>query len=349
MQPRRPTWRHFVSAGALAAALVAPAAAHAADLVIGAFGGVWEQSLRRCMIEPWSKATGRTADVVLGTPTQWLNQIDASKGGKPPLDIVYMPSESAYDAIDRGLVDRFTPETVPNAGNLAPQFAALGGGYGTPHNYGGMGIMYSTQTVKDPPKDWKAFVDGTLAGKWHATMPTISYPSAGFTVSVWWFAKLYGGGVDNIQPGLDQVKKMLDSGNLTFWSDPNAVLNGLKSGDIDLALYWDGRAYAFIDDGNSEFKHYSPAPGVVVGLTWIQKVRGSSDVGYSFANFSLSKEAQSCFGSAIRYGVVNKDATFDPKIAHEITPASAIIFPPYKEVVPLQNRWLETWNKEIGR
>ena len=116
-----------------------------------------------------------------------------------------------------------------------------------------------------------------------------------------------------------------------------------------MALYWDGRAYAFIDDGNSEFKYYSPDPGVVVGLTWIQKVKGSSDLGYSFANYSLSKEAQSCFGSAVRYGVVKKDAVFDPKIAHEITPASELVFPPYLKVVPLQNKWLETWNKEIGR
>lgn len=86
MQARSNTWRNVTFAGVIALAALAPAAGQAADLTIGAFGGVWEQSLRRCMIEPWSKATGKTADVVLGTPTQWLNQVAASKG-KPPLDI----------------------------------------------------------------------------------------------------------------------------------------------------------------------------------------------------------------------------------------------------------------------
>ena len=343
----RPTpWRTALLAAAIA---LTPAAANAADLVVGAFGGIWEQSLRRCVVEPWSKATGKTVDVVLGTPIQWLNQIVASKGGRPPLDIVYMPSETAYDAIDRGVVDQFTPATVPNAQRLAPQFAALGGGYGVPHNYGGMGILYNPATVANPPKTWRDFVEGTIAGKWKASMPTINYPAAGFTVSVWWFAKQFGGDVGNIEPGLAEIKKMIKSGNIAFWSDPNAVLNGMKSGDIDMALYWDGRAYAFIDDGNPEFKYYSPAPGVVVGLTWIQKMKGSPDLGYSFADYSLSKEAQSCFGSAVRYGVVNQDAVFDPKIAHEITAAADLVFPPYREVVPLQNKWLETWNKEIGR
>ncbi|HWK48029.1 MAG TPA: extracellular solute-binding protein [Stellaceae bacterium] len=320
----------------------------AADLVVGAFGGIWEQSLRKCMIEPFEKKTGKTVDVVLGAPVQWLNQI-AANPSKPPLDIVYNPTETAYDAIGRGLVDRFTPDTVPNASNEASEFAAMGDGYGVVHNYGAMGLIYNGTTIKDPPKDWKSFVEGTVAGKWKASMPSINYPSAGFTVSVWMFANLYGGDVDNIQPGLAQVKRMQQSGNLAFWTDPNSVLNGLKSGDIDIALYWDGRAWAFIDDGNKEFKYISPDPGVVVAMTWIQKIKNSSPLGYDFANLSLSPEAQSCFGSTIRYGIGNKDAVIDPGVAPEITPASRIIIPPYKDVLARQSRWIESWNKEIGR
>ena len=344
MRASVPTWR----AGIAVALLLLPLQAQAADLVIGAFGGVWEQSLRKCMIDPWSKATGKTADVVLGTPTQWMNQIAASRG-KPPLDIIYNPTENAYEAISRGLVDKFTPETVPNMLNISAQFAPLGDGFGTVHNYGSMGIMYNKKTVKTPPKTWQDFVEGTIAGKWKASMPNINYPSAGFTVSVWWFAKLFGGDVDKIEPGLAQIKKMQASGNIAFWSDPNAVLNGMKSGDIDLALYWDGRAWSFIDDGNTDVGYYSPDPGVIVAMTWIQKVKGSTDLAYSFANFSLGKEAQSCFGSAIRYGIANKDAVFDPKVAHEITEASRLVFPPFKEIAALQGKWLETWNKEIAR
>lgn len=212
-----------------------------------------------------------------------------------------------------------------------------------------MGILHSAATVPNPPKTWAEFVDGTIAGKWKASMPNINYPSAGFTVSVWWMSKLFGGDVTKIEPGLAAVKKMLASGNLTFWSDPNSVLNNLKSGDIDLALYWDGRAFSFIDGGNPEFKYYSPEPGVVVAMTWIQKVKGGSDLAYSFADFALSEPAQSCFGSAIRYGIANKDAKFDPKVAHQITETKRLVFPPFKEIATLQTRWIEAWNKEIGR
>lgn len=332
----------------IAATLLSPAA-HAADLTVGAFGGIWEQSLRRCIIDPFTKQTGKTVDVVLGSPTQWLNQISASPG-KPPLDIVYNPTETAYEAISRGLVVQFTPETVPNAQEVLPQFQQMTeGGWGSVHNYGAMGIIYNSTTVKDPPKSFQDFVAGTIAGKWKASMPSVNYPSGGFTVSVWYFAKLYGGDVDNVQPGLEMVKKMQSSGNLSFWTDPNAVLNGLKSGDLDMALYWDGRAYAFIDDGNKDFKYYSPEPGVVVAFTWIQVVKNAAPAATQFANFALGREQQSCFGSAIRYGIANKDAVIAPEVAGEITPASVLVIPPYKQVVPKQGAWLEAWNKFIGR
>jgi putative spermidine/putrescine transport system substrate-binding protein len=334
--------------GAAALLLAGGTAAKAADLVVGAFGGVWEQSLRKCIVAPFEKQTGKTVDVVLGAPLQWLNQIAANKD-KPPLDVIYNATETSYDAANRGLIDTFTTENVPNIANEKPEFANITGGFGAVHNYGAMGIIYNSTTVKDPPKTWKEFVEGTVAGKWKAMMPTVTYPSGGLTISVWWFAKLYGGDVDNIEPGLAQIKRMRDSGNLSFWFDPNSVLNGLKSGDIDMALYWDGRAYSFIDDGNPDFKYITPEPGVVVAMTWIQKIKNGSPLGYAFANMALSKEAQSCFGSAIRYGIANKDGVFDSKIAHEITPTSSLVFPPYKKIGEIQSQWIEQWNKEIGR
>lgn len=347
----RSAGRRGAGLGLAVAGLVAALAgwtgvASAADLTVGAFGGVWEQSLRKCVVEPWQKKTGKSVDITLGAPVQWLNQIAASPG-RPPLDVVYNPTETSLDAIGRGLVDKFTTEKVPNMADLVPQFASIGDGYGTVHNFGAMGIIYNATTVKDPPKTWKEFVEGTIAGKWKATMPSINYPSGGLTISVWQFADMYGGGVDNIQPGIDVLKKMRAAGNLSFWSDPNQVLNGLKSGDVDMALYWDGRAWSFIDDGNTEFKYYNPKPGAVVAMTWIQKVKNGSELSWDFINSALSKEAQSCFGSAIRYGVANAKAVFDPKVAFEITKFEEIVLPPFKDVPSRQAKWVETWNKEI--
>ena len=336
-----------LSAGVgFAAVLSLAGSAAAADLTVGAFGGVWEKSLRKCTIEPFEKKTGKKVDVVLGAPVQWLNQIQASPT-KPPFDVIYLPTENALDAIQRGVIDKFAEDKVPNVKTIEPQFANIGDGFGVVHNYGAMGLLYNSKTVKDPPKTWKEFFEGTIAGKWKASMPNINYPSAGLTISVWYLAHLNGGNIDNIQPGLELVKKMRTSGNMALWSDPNAVLNALKGGDIDIAMYWDGRAWSFIDDGNGDFKYYNPPPGAVVAMTWIQKVKNSSDLAWEYINFALTHEAQVCFGNEIRYGVATLNPKFDAKVEHQITRMKDLVFPPFKEVPSRQAKWVETWNKEI--
>ena len=84
----KPRLRRGMLLAVLAGAVCVPAggAATAADLTVGAFGGIWEQSLTRCTIEPFERATGATVEVVLGQPVQWLNQIAASPDN-PPFDI----------------------------------------------------------------------------------------------------------------------------------------------------------------------------------------------------------------------------------------------------------------------
>src|SRR5690606_33361332 len=99
------TWVAAVAAS-LGLGYLQPSSATAADLTVGAFGGVWEQSLRKCAIEPFQKRTGKTVEVVLGSPVQWMNQSAASPDA-PPLDIIFRPSDNAFDVIDRGLAEKF--------------------------------------------------------------------------------------------------------------------------------------------------------------------------------------------------------------------------------------------------
>jgi putative spermidine/putrescine transport system substrate-binding protein len=335
----------IVAAAALCGSL---GAAKAADLTVGAFGGIWEQSLRKCAIAPFEKATGKTVEVTLGSPIQWLNQIAASPA-KPPLDVLFNPTDTGHDAITRGLVDPMTVEKVPNLADMVPSFVQAGEGHGVIHNYGAMGILYNKDAVKDPPKTWKEFYEGTLAGKWKASMPNINYTSAGMTVSVIQLATIYGGNIDNVQPAFDTLKKLVKSGNMTFWVDPNQVLNALNGGDIDIATYWDGRAWNFIKDGHPDFAFALLEPGNVAAPVLLQKVKNSPDLAWQFINSTLSPEVQSCFGSAIGYGIGNTKAKHDPSVVDQITPFSKIILPPAADIPSRQAKWVEEWNKQVGR
>lgn len=321
--------------------------ASAEEITVGAFGGVWEETLRKCVINPYEATTGNTVQVVLGTPVQWLNQIAASPDS-PPLDVIYMPSDNAFDVIERGLTEEITSENVPNREHLTEYFRDIGNGFGVVHNYGAMGLIYNKETVTEPPTNWQEFIEGVAEGRWYAAIPSVNYPGALSTV-LWHFADIYGGGIDDIQPGLDKMKEMQNGGQLSFWSDPNGVLNDLRTGEIDIAMYWDGRAWSFIDDGNDNFVYFNPEPGSVAAMTWIQKVKNGSDAGWGFINAALDTEAQGCFASNIRYGVGNADAEFDSAVAHQITAFDELVFPPFKEINAKLSEWVEAWSREVGR
>jgi len=318
--------------------------AHAADLVIAAYGGIWEETLRQCAIAAFEKKTGKKVDVVLGSPSQWLNQVAASPA-KPPIDIMYMPPDNALDSAKRGLSEKLDPAKLPHLKEIPARFVDSVDGYGAAMNYGAMGAVYNTKTVPNPPKTWKEFVEGTVAGKWKGAVPSINYVGGVYTL--WMYAHLYGGSPSNIAPGLAQIKRMMASGNLKLWVDPNQLLNDLKSGEVDISMYWDGRAWAFIDT-NPEFNYYTP-PDSAVLPNYVQKVKNSPDLAWQYLDIAMSAEPQACFANKIRYGVTNKNVVYDPKVKPKITDLNLVLLPPARELQQYQAQWVEQWNKEIGR
>jgi putative spermidine/putrescine transport system substrate-binding protein len=141
---------------------------------------------------------------------------------------------------------------------------------------------------------------------------------------------------------------MKASGNLVFWNDVNEFLNLLKSGEVDIGMYWDGRTWAFHDAGNPTIKYMNPGPGAVISPVIIQKVKNGSPLGWDFINHALSPEPQQCWGNILQYGMSNSKVEYLPKIAPRITKLPEILWPPFGEIAPKSGGWIERWNKEIG-
>lgn len=337
-----------VRATAMAISLsVTALAAHAADLTVTAYGGSWEQAYRKCFVQPFEKSTGKTVDVILGSPMQWINQI-AANPAHPPIDVMIGLVDSGEIARQKGLVDPITEKDIPNLKDLKPNMLAYGKGYGFPIAFGDFGLMYSKKAVPNPPKTWKEFVDGVNSGKWHAALPGIAYVGTAQGL-IGLFATVYGGGLDNPQAGLDEIKKMQKSGNVTFYSEPNSPLIALKSGDIDIAMYFDGRAWAEHDSNNPDIGYVNPAPGAVAFPTMVQKIKNGSPLGFQFMNVVASAEGQSCFANLIQYSASNKNVKYSDKVAPRVAQDGDSMWLPFETVSQKTPQWVEMWNKQIGR
>jgi putative spermidine/putrescine transport system substrate-binding protein len=327
--------------------MLAPLAVNAADLTVPAFGGTWEQAYRKCFVQPFEQATGKSVAVVLGNPNQWINQVAAGRA-KPPLDVIVGSIENIKQAQAKDLVDPVGPDNVPNVKDYQPKLLALGSGAAIPLSNGLLGLMYNKAKVPNPPKTWKEFTDGVIAGKWKAMIPGISYVATPAGV-IAMFTLSHGGELSNVQPTLDLIKKMKDSGNVKFFSDINAPLAALRSGQADMAMYFDGRAWAEHDANNKDIAYLNPEPGAVPFPSMVMKVKGGSPLALEFMNTIASVEGQTCFANTMQYAVANTKVTYGDQLASRVASEEDTMWLNFDDVLKYTPEWIEMWNKQIGR
>ncbi|GAA5234992.1 extracellular solute-binding protein [Verticiella sediminum] len=324
-----------------------PLWAHAADVVVASNGGLWEVATRECFVAPYEKQTGKRARVVLGSSPQWVNQV-AANPNRPPIDLIIVPPDMVIDNIKRGLVEPFTPDKLPVLEEMDPRMLEIGRGHAAVVGYSSMGLAYNTETVKNPPKTWEEFVARTQNGEWNAAIQGMKEASTPSTV-LWMFAHVFGGGADNIDPAFQAIERMNAKGHMRVWNDMNEFLNLLKLGEIDIGMYWEGRTWAFHDDGNPEIAFIKPEPGVAIHSSLVQKVKNGNPDAWDFLNVMLSAEAMSCFGNRMQYGVGNGKAVYKPDVIDRVTKPDEILWPPYEEIAVNVRDWVEQWNREVAQ
>ncbi len=107
-------------------------------------------------------------------------------------------------------------------------------GYWCCNYWGAQAFVVNTDAVKIPIKDWKDLLDPSLKNSVGIDGDPTKANDSFF--AVWSAAVGNGGGVDNIQPGIDFMNQLQQSGNLTAAraSDANII-----SGEVKVAIKWD--------------------------------------------------------------------------------------------------------------
>lgn len=331
----------------LAALATFSSSAFAADIVVTAYGGIWEKALRECYVTAFEKETGKTAEVVLGSSPQWLNQVEANPD-KPPIHVMMNGIAGALLAGEKGLVEKFTVDKVPNLKDVPQKFRDIVNNYGSVINYGAAGLAFNKERIKTPPKTWKEFVDRTVAGEWTASLPTVNYTDS-LNILIWNMADVMGGDANNADPGFAAIKKLKDSGHVVWWSSVTEFLTQLQSREADIGIYWDGRTWAFHDDNKDWVGYVNPAPGGVAVPNIIQKVKNAPELAWRFVDIALSPGPQQCFAEHLQYPVVNDKVVYPEKLRPRMAKLNEIRFPPADIVQKNSASWVERWNKEIGR
>jgi putative spermidine/putrescine transport system substrate-binding protein len=120
--------------------------------------------------------------------------------------------------------------------------------------WGAQAFVVNTDAVKIPIKDWKDLLDPSLKSAVGIDGDPTKANDSFF--AVWSAALANGGGIDDIQPGIDFMNQLQQSGNLTA---ARASTTNVLSGEVKIAIKWDYLGLADRDKANG-------APNIAVTI-----------------------------------------------------------------------------------
>lgn len=332
----------FVASVVAAAALSLHASASDDALVVTAFGGIWQQSIDRNFASCFKERTHRNVSIQLGDPAGWLNRVRANPA-HPPIDVVTLPPADTVKAARAGMLEALQPARLPHLKEIPAANYRNFDDKAVQVHTAALGVLYNKQAVHDLPKDWKSLLDAIAAGKYgkRVSMPAGTY--AWGPDFIWFVGHTYGGGVDE---GFARIKSMAPS-VVKFWTEPAEALNLFGTRQVDILLYWDGRSHDFISKGNDWAAYYNPAPKSLGTSITFAKVKNGNDAAWDFIDCTLSPKPELAHAQMLGYGVTNDTVVYPPELKAKITPADAMVFPPYGPLLDQTASIIDRWNREM--
>ncbi len=333
----------------LSALMASTALAQAETITINSFGGAYEEAHRECIITPFEKKTGASVQVVTAYSADAFAQLRAQKEA-PQFDVIHFSGGQEIVAAQEGLLSPIDASKLSNAGDVYDFAKAnLAKGEGPAYSIAAIGLVYNSQTADPKPTNWKDLLSDAYSD--HIVLTDISngYGMLGFLM----LNQVSGGDLDNIQPGLDAVKTLLDNGAIVVSTSPE-IQQEFAQNDAWIAAYASDYAYTLRKAGLPvafvQGQEGTPASFITTNLV---AGRPNQDLALQFIDMSISAEAQACFAEKLRYSPTNSKAELSDEVAADVAYGEEgvkglIRFDPVK-IEANRAAWVDAWNRTIAR
>jgi putative spermidine/putrescine transport system substrate-binding protein len=264
--------------------------------------------------------------------------------------VIHFSGGQEIVAATEGLLSPIDASKVPNLANVYPVAKAnLAKGEGPVYSIAAIGLVYNSQLLPKAPTSWKDLMDPKLSSKLVLTDISNGYGMLGFLM----INQVSGGDLNNIQPGLDAVKKMLTGGAIVVNTSPEIQREFAQNG-ATIAPYASDYAYT-LTKANLPVKFSQGVEGTPASFITANLVanRPNQALALKFIDMSLSESAQACFANELRYTPTNSKAVLTPDVAATVAYGPAAMKDLFRFDAPTieANRagWVERWSKTIAR
>jgi putative spermidine/putrescine transport system substrate-binding protein len=327
-------------------ALVPSTAPAAGSLTVQMFGGSFEETTRKFIIEPFAHEHGAEVNVVLGAAP--LARLRA-EGSRPSVDYLHLGEEEAYIAESNGQLAALDFNNIPNARDLYKEAMISDRRIAT--HWGSWGLVYRTDRVAQRPTSWLDLWNPALRGKvmiWDGTFETttdlLSIVAESQGVSDFPSEKAMAG----VEKKLADLKPNI----FGFAKSQTEIQAALNRGDVWMAITANGRAAQWKKEG-SPVEFVIPREGGMA-LTTVVGITANSPnkmLAEQFLNQALSDTAQAAFAERNLFAPTIKHI----KVAPELIPqmpygpeqVQRLRHIDFARITPWRDRLVEMFNRAL--
>ena len=336
--------------GAVAAvALGAHGAAAQKTMYVGAYGGSFEQTMRKDVIPPFEAKHGVKIEYVAGNSTDTLAKLQAQRGNQQ-IDVAIVDDGPMYQAVALGFCGDLAASPIFADVYPVAKFSsnkAIGIGMV------GTGIMYSKKAFDEAkwsaPSSWNELADPKYRKKLVVPPLNNSYGVHALVMA----ARLDGGGEKNIEPGFKAYKDKIGPNVLVYEPSPGKMTELFQSGQAVIAVWGSGRAKALADTGFPAEFVYPKEGGIALGVATCP-IAGSKNAGeaQAFVQHLLSPEMQLILATGAGLGPTNSKVTLTAAQQKGVPygdDVKKLIAVDWDTINKNREEWNKRWTREIER
>jgi putative spermidine/putrescine transport system substrate-binding protein len=340
--------RIAAAAGVLALLGAASAEAQTKTLTVAAYGGSWEQTLRKDMIPAFEKKYGVKVEYVAGNSTDTLAKLQAQKGNQV-IDVAIVDDGPMYQAIQLGFCTKIEGldkgELYPAALFKDDKAVAVG--------QTATGFMINTKTFKDKgwaaPTSWNDLRDSKF--KKLLVIPPINNTYGLYTLMM--FARMNGGGEKNIEPGFKIMKNDVNPNVLVYEPSPGKMTELFQSNQGQIAVWGSGRVQAFANTGFPvDFIYPKEGSPILLASACPVAKATVNPLAHEFIKVMISASVQTDLAKEMGNGPVNTKVDVnlpELRMAPVGERAKLVIAPDWDAINAQREDWTKRWNREVER
>lgn len=330
------------------AALASGIASAQQKLTVAAYGGSYEDMMRKEIMPAFEKKTGAKLDYVAGNSTDNIARMQAQRSNQE-VDVAILDDGPMYQAVALGLCDDLKGV---NFAALYP-VADMKTGKSVTIGVVATGLMYNKKYFADnkwpTPSSWNDLKDPKFRKQ--LVIPPLNNSYGLFTLIE--FARLNGGGEKNIDSGFKVMKDEVGPNVLAFEPQPGKMTELFQSGQAVLAVWGSGRVKAFQDTGFPVEFVYPKEGAIALGISACPTAKpNASPLAQQFVQFLLQPDIQVVLAKGSGAGPVNR-ATQLPADLQKGLPygdaVSKLITIDWDTVNANRSAWNNRWTREIER